>query len=68
MSVTVIYREDGGVVLNAEGIVTGEERIEWNRTIYASDEKIAALKYQLCDFSRAENSKLAPTNCANRRI
>jgi hypothetical protein len=53
MSVTVIYREDGGVVLDAEGIVTGEQLFECNRTIYATDEKSAKLKYQICDFTKA---------------
>ena len=59
MPVKISYRDDGGVVLDAEGIVTGEELIEWNNAIYETDEKTAKLKYQFCDFTKVENFEIS---------
>lgn len=51
MPVEVSYRDDGGVVLTGQGRLSGEELIEINNAIYASDERIRAISYQLCDFT-----------------
>ncbi len=59
MPIKVSYREDGGVDFDGQGLMTGEDVIEANNTIYASEEKIAQLKYQLCDYTKADKFEIS---------
>jgi hypothetical protein len=54
MPVDITYNEDGGIVLTASGKLTGEEIVKANETIYATEERIRSIKYQLCDFTGVE--------------
>ena len=54
MPVELTYNDDGGVVLTASGKMTGEELVRANETIYATEEKISLIVYQLCDFTEVE--------------
>jgi hypothetical protein len=66
MPIKVSYREDGGVDFDEQGLMTGEDVIEANNTIYASEEKIAQLKYQLCDYTKVDKFEIS--NFELRRI
>ena len=51
MSMNVTYRDDGGIVVKAEGVLSPREVFELNEKIYASPEDVRKISYQLCDFS-----------------
>ena len=50
MPVKISYRNDGGVLVKATGIMTANDLIECNKELYTSPENTSAIKYQLCDF------------------
>ena len=53
-------------ILTGMGLMTDEDVIEANNTIYASEEKIAQLKYQLCDYTKVDKFEIS--NFELRRI
>lgn len=58
MPFKIHYTEDGGVLLNAVGRRMVDDMLDMNRKIYANEEKIRAIKYQLCDLIRVEGGVL----------
>ena len=54
MPIEYSYTGEGELLIKGTGVVTGREISEINEVIYASREKIAWLKYQLCDFTSVE--------------
>lgn len=48
-------RSNGGVLVEAAGVITSEDLVRANDMIYGSEEKIKALKYQIWDFEKAED-------------
>lgn len=54
MPVDIIYNDDGGIILTGRGKMTGEELVKANDAIYATEEKIKCITYQLCDFTDIE--------------
>ncbi|MBN1515076.1 hypothetical protein JXA32_00750 [Candidatus Sumerlaeota bacterium] len=51
MPIHVTYTQDGGLLVTGEGAVSGSDLVEANKKIYASEEKIKQIVYQLVDFS-----------------
>ena len=52
MPVSIEYLEDNGILIKGLGVVTGNDLIEANDTVYTSTEKIQHISYQLCDFTK----------------
>ncbi len=50
----ISYRNDGGVILSWKGLVTGKELIDAFSEIYATDEQIKRIAYQLVIFTKSE--------------
>ena len=55
------YTEDGGVLVTAEGTLTGRELIASKDTLYASEEKIRSIAYQLADFRKVTEVSFSST-------
>ncbi len=50
----ISYRDDGGVILSWKGLVTGKELIDAFSEIYATDEQIKRIAYQLVNLTKSE--------------
>ncbi len=50
----ISYRNDGGVILSWKGLVTGKELIDAFSEIYATDEQIKHIAYQLVILTKSE--------------
>ncbi len=51
MPANITNTKDGGIIVQAEGVVKGEEMIEINGMIYETKEKIEKIVYQIIDFT-----------------
>ncbi len=52
MSIKIEYLGKSGILMTGEGEVTGQELIDANEKLYASDEQTAAYEFQLADFTK----------------
>lgn len=59
MPMKLFYRDDGGVMVTGEGVITGKDIKDLNRQLYESPQKIKDIKYQICDFSQVEGFDLS---------
>ncbi len=50
----ISYRNDGGVIPSWKGLVTGKELIDAFSEIYATDEQIKRIAYQLVILTKSE--------------
>ncbi len=50
----ISYRSDGGVILSWKGLVTGKELIDAFSEIYATDEQIKRIAYQLVILTKSD--------------
>ena len=55
MPVSIECLEDNGILIKGEGLVTGNDLIKANDTLYASTQKIQQISYQLCDFTNVSD-------------
>lgn len=59
MPILIKYTDDKGVVFKGEGIVTYDDLRRANDIIYANDEKIRSIAYQLIDLSAVDGIDLS---------
>jgi len=55
MPIEIQYLPDGGVFLKGTGIVKASDIIEMNEKLYATEDKIVNISYQLCDLTNIED-------------
>ena len=55
MPMEVQYLTDGGIFLKGTGIVTGSDIMNINYELYATEDKIVNISYQLCDLTNIED-------------
>ena len=55
MPIEIQYLTGGGIVAKGIGIVTGRDIIDFNNELYATEDKIANISYQLCDLTNIES-------------
>jgi len=66
MSARIEYFDGGmGILIAGDGIVTGDDLIAANKTIYASNEAIKKMKCQLCDFTAVTEFNLSSEDIQN---
>ena len=61
MPIKLFHLENGGVLAQCRGIVTGSEVIEASDQLYETDEKIRKISYQIFDFTKLEKLLVSDT-------
>ncbi len=59
MPIKISYRDDGGVEYEGWGLMTGEDVIDANNKTYANQQKLAQLRYQLCDYTKVDKFEIS---------
>lgn len=62
MPLEVVYKKDGGILAKAGNYVTGNDMREFNEKIYATEEKIKNIVYQIIDYTDVEDVSFSDTD------
>lgn len=59
MPITITRLDERGVLLTGEGVIRPDDVSRVNSALYASTEKIKALTYQLCDYTKVTGVEIS---------